>query len=186
MHHLSLHQPPFSSLLPLPLSSLDPARSWLSLMWCPVLIDLHHEHQLAGYWLSYYRLDARTRGDGGAEEDTAGEGEGEEVRAPQRVRRRREEKGREEGEEEGDEDEEGELRLMGYVASRVDADTWFREGQGEGVGDGEAMGGGGGGIGAAPPLRVSHMDVDAELVAALQTMESVQPDFSFALQYKGR
>ena len=81
---------------------------------------------------------------------------------------------------EGD-DEDGELVFTGYVASRVDADTWFREVRAKAPTVREE-GQGHGGPAMVPPLRVLHVDVENELVDALHSSDSVQPDFAFALQ----
>ena len=58
IHHLLQHQPVFAGLLNVPLHELGD-KSWLSLYWSPVLVDLHHEHVLAGYFLAYYQIEAR-------------------------------------------------------------------------------------------------------------------------------
>ena len=193
VHHLTLHHPAFPALLSMPLSTFDAERSWMSLYWLPLLIDLHHEHVMAGYWLAYYRMDARRRTDRGSLED-AGEGEVDEEDAEGRERRRRstsggtEAKAREEGEEERNNDngggddydaDEGELVLAGYVASRVDSDTWFTTRN-----TGEE--GGGAHTAATAGLRVTHVDVENELYDLLQSTDGLQPDFSFAVHSNAR
>ena len=183
IHHLSLHSPAFPSLLALPLSAFDPALSWVALYWAPLLIDTRLEGQMAGHWLSYHRMEVRGRGRG---EGARGEG----VVRGRKGRGGREEKGREEGEEETEGEEEGELVMAGYVASRVDADWWFRRGEGEGAEGWERGVGVDGGMGGGV-LRVTHVDVAADLLEALQGSEAMQPDFTFAVSqphghHKGR
>ena len=63
IHHLLQHQPVFAGLLHAPLAELGD-KSWLSLYWSPVLVDLHHEHMLAGYFIAYYQLEVSKRGGG--------------------------------------------------------------------------------------------------------------------------
>ena len=65
IHHLLQHQPMFAGLLNVPLTELGD-KSWLSLYWSPVLVDLHHEHLLAGYFLAYYNVQLNKRAANGS------------------------------------------------------------------------------------------------------------------------
>ena len=48
-------------------------KSWLSLYWTPVLVDLHHEHMLAGYFIAYYHIDVSNKRNSTAAEAAAAE-----------------------------------------------------------------------------------------------------------------
>ena len=174
IHHLLQHQPVFAGLLNIPLAELG-AKSWLSLYWTPVLVDLHHEHVLAGYFIAYYQIEVNKSSGAGSgsrmgivgsarerleaagstvvggrnmatqEGETEAEGEGEES-------------GRREGESEGGEESKENLKLNGSVHSHTTDD----EDEGEDDG-GEGMNENAADEGAMPSPPPLKMD-DAHLL----------------------
>ena len=175
VHHLALHQPAFAALLLLPLSAFDCERSLLSLYWQPLLVDVTMEARLAGHFLSYHSLQVRRRrregaGHGGQPpaEDAADEQlveqdereEGEEAAVEEREEGQEAEPQQDEPQHElQQEDEQGELTLVGYVACRVECETWW--------GAGTAAGG----------QRVTHVDVENELNDALTAEQLLHADY---------